>query len=130
MTNFGYLNRSYSEPIDFKTATKYQLQADDGIPVKPGQKLPNGAILLREDVVRVFEHRRDSLVLCVAFGYQPFASWVRTILSDVPERNDDGSHNSWYNVKDFCETGSYHYELADAIKAYEERLKALQIRLG
>lgn len=122
MSDFGYLSRSYSPPIDFNEMSDYQLIRDDGIPLKPGAKLPNGAIILMEQIVRKFDHRRDSIVLCVTDSYQPFVTWIRTIQTDNPERNEDGSHNTWYNVRDYCEDGHYYSKLDTALEQFEVRV--------
>lgn len=123
MSEFGYLSTSYSEPLDWSHMTDRQAMRDEGIPLAPGQKLPNGAIILAEVVLRKFECRRDSMVLCVTTGFQPFVSWIRTIQTDILERNErTGEHNSWFNIKDYCESGDYHSDLEHALHIFKHRV--------
>lgn len=129
MKGFDYLSRSYSEPLNFQEMSDFLLAKDDGIPAKAGQKLPNGAIILVEKVVRVFPHRRDSVVLCVIESYQPFVTWVRTIQSDNPERLD-GRPNSWFNIKDSCEWGQYYDNIDGALLGFKERVERLKESMG
>lgn len=86
------------------------------IPNKPGAKLRNGAILLAETVIRIYEHRRDSIVLAVnPLGFQPFVTWHRVVTTDSPLATGG------YEIVDTCALGYYHSGLDDALKDYEER---------
>lgn len=89
------------------------LVKDEDFVTKPGKVLPDtvGAIMLAETVVRMYDHRRDSIVLVVCEGrFQPFATWQRIVT------NDNGK------LDDYCIIGHYKFTLEDALKEYVERV--------
>lgn len=109
---FDYLNQSWDKP---------PLVLGPGVefPRKAGKKLPNGSILLAETVVRTYDHRRDSIVLCVSNSVQPFITWHRMIYTDAV--TSDGS----YQIKDYCESGDYFSDIGAALDGYWKRIENL-----
>ena len=104
-----YLSNRYNKPLPIEDALK--------IMPKIGQTLPNGAILLDEHVLREFDHRRDSLVLCVAPSpYTPFASWHRLVTTDSPLATGD------YQIVDTCVWGEYSRTLDEAMTMFADRI--------
>jgi len=126
--SFDYLICSHSEPLNVEEMSPFALR-QEGIPVSPGQLLPNGATILAEQVIRTFPFRRDSIVLAVSNSARPFASWIRTIHTDIPEKNDDGSRTSWYLIRDVCESGKYTSDLESAIADFNQRSQKFSERV-
>jgi hypothetical protein len=88
-----------------------------GYPVKPGRRLPNGAILLAETVIRTFDYRRDSIVLAVnPDSQQPFIVWHRRVTSDSPTATGK------FQVVDTCGWGDYYDDLVEATLGYRNRI--------
>ena len=114
--SFDYLSDRFDKPKSIEHASKYHLGRVMGIPVNPGDKLPNGAVLLDERVIRTYEFRRDSIVLCVGGGVQPFVSWVRTIHTDA------SLATGGYRIADYCDSGHYHSSLTEAIGEFLDRV--------
>lgn len=111
MTEFDYLSQRW------ETAPRVCNNPDVKFPVRPGEKLPNGGIILAETVVREYDHRRDSIVLCVVGGFQPFVTWVRSIYTDAPMATGG------VQIKDFCDSGDYFSDLNRAVDGYWRRVE-------
>lgn len=82
-----------------------------------GDKLPNGAILLEEEVITGWDNgaQRESVVLCVTSGVQPFVTWYRVIRTTK-------DHEGRPMAQDFCETGHYASDLLAARMEYCNRI--------
>lgn len=88
-------------------------------PHKPGDTLPNGAILIAESSIEEHgtgsEKYRLSTVLCLNPGAaQPYVTWRRRISAD---RTATGS----YHLTDYCFTGQYTAYLDHAIGDFNHR---------
>jgi hypothetical protein len=95
------------------------------IPHRPGQKLPNGAILLDREVVREYEFRRDEIVLCLADSpYTPYITWHRLITSDSPLATGG------YHIVDTCMSGDYFKTLDEAMTGFADRVTQQRARLA
>lgn len=95
------------------------------IPHRPGQKLPNGTILLDREVVREYDYRRDELVLCLADSpYSPYIVWHRLITSDST------TPSGGYCIVDTCMSGDYYKTLDEAMTGFADRLTKLRHLLG
>jgi len=104
--------------------------SEAGVPMnyanKPGQMMPNGAIIIAETITQepdwtVQHSQRESVVLALTQSeVSPYATWLRvvrhTVGSVVPK------------AQDFCETGHYHSRIVDAVKEYGERVNHEHMR--
>jgi hypothetical protein len=98
-----------------------RLIVEESFPRKPGQTLPNGAILLAETVIRTYDHRRDSIVLCVVPGaVYPFVSWHRCVGNDSPKAAGG------FELLDYCYIGHNKLWLDEAWEAYNARVEEKQ----
>jgi len=113
MNEFDYLGTRLKEPLDM---TKHSINFGWGVPVKPGNKLPNGGILLSEHVLVLEAHRRESLVLCVTNSVDPFATWHRLLTSDSPLATGG------YTFVDSCSWGHYFKDLKPALDNFNLRV--------
>lgn len=93
------------------------------VPRHPGHKLPNGAIILAETVIRQVKFRRDSIVLAITNGHTPFTSWHRLVTSDSP------MGAGGYGIVDTCMWGDYCLDLSVAIEKFEARVESKRISL-
>lgn len=94
----------------------------DALPKLPkvGQTLRNGAILLDEEELRRYDHRRDTLVLCVtteALAHHPFWIWHRLITTDSPYGSMPG-----YRIVDTTAWGEGFKTLDEAMTAFADRV--------
>lgn len=90
----------------------------------PGQTLPNGALILKDQYLRPlmsgdegneYQWAEEHLVLALnPGGFQPFVVWVRVI--GVEHRADD----TWGTI-DYTYWGFYSRDLSKALEVYEER---------
>jgi hypothetical protein len=95
---------------------------------RPGQRLPNGAILIAE-VVQTTPHMmaaesqrsvhaatRKSVVLAMQGGaVEPFTTWLRQVEFDILTLEVDS---------DITESGSYHRHIDKAVRDFRKRTKA------
>lgn len=107
---FAYLGQRWDEPKDVR---------DADFPTKPGQKLPNGGIILLEEVMdsrRDYDGnicRRESIVLCLLpHSMQNFASWHRLITTDSP------TATGGFQIVDTCSWGHYDNDLVSALNDF------------
>jgi hypothetical protein len=108
-----------------------KISKDEMFPDIPGERLPNGAIILDEDVYAEVDDEnsgniRRSTVLCaivyeyghaIPRGHQTFVTWDRWVSR---ERTATGGHR----IVDTCLTGQYTSDLSDAIMDYAQRRTA------
>lgn len=112
MTEFDYLSQRWG------TVPRVCNNPDVKFPVKAGEKLPNGGIILAETIVREFYHRRDSIVFCVVpKSFQAFVTWHRIIHTDAPLATGG------VQIKDFCDSGEYFSDLNRAVDGYWRRVE-------
>lgn len=108
-----YLRRETSYPLPINSRSL----AAQGIPHRAGEVLPNGAVILDEITIRVFDYRRDSIVLALTNSpYTPFVTWVRLVTSDSPVSS------GMYVIVDTCAFGNYHSEIEDAVAEFHKRV--------
>jgi hypothetical protein len=98
--------------------SKPQYIESANFPRKPGEKLPNGGIILVEEQIRCYAYRRDSIVLAVVPGktYEAFASWHRIVTTDSPLATGG------YQVVDTCSSGEYDRTIHEALEAFGKRV--------
>lgn len=91
----------------------------------PGREIGNHALLLAEsrpvikdpsDERYPFDSRRESYVLCVTPGFQPFVTWRRTVFI---EQTATGA----LRCSEYCYSGDYYHQLDTALNGYLERSK-------
>lgn len=118
MTNktFDYLSQRWNRPRPIDKVL-------NDVPHLPGHKLPNGAIILDEVTIRSYEHRRDSIVLAISSGHQPFISWHRVVTSDSP------MGAGGFGIVDTCAWGEYSHALEPAISKFKARVESKRIAL-
>jgi hypothetical protein len=116
LDEFAYLGQRWEEPKDIR---------DADFPTKPGQKLPNGGIILAEEVIdtrRQYDGnlcRRESIVLCLLpHSMQNFASWHRLITTDSP------TATGGFQIVDTCSWGHYDSTIFDALGDFTERVES------
>lgn len=113
MNNFEYLGKRYDEPLNLKRQSLH----GHGVPMSPGDQLPNGAIILVQRNIRIMDHRMDALVLAVSKGHHPFVSWVRTLTTDSPLATGG------FHIVDTTSWGEYDSNIDSAVIAFWERLE-------
>jgi hypothetical protein len=116
-TDFTYLSQRWEQPRNVKQAQ---------FPHKPGSKLPNGAILLDETVIREYTYRRDSIVLCITNTiHRPFYSWHRIVTTDSP------TATGAFQIVDTCAWGEQYANIEEAVDKFNERVcQKLQLLEG
>jgi hypothetical protein len=115
MKEFAYLGERSEIPLDLDRSR---------FPKKPGQKLPNGTIIIDENVYAEQTDdngnvvRRQSIVLCLCpQSQQSFATWDRWVTSDSPLATGG------YQIVDTCSWGEYHDTIVDALEDFFARGK-------
>lgn len=99
--------------------------AHANFPRKPGQALPNGAIILVEWELRSYEFRRDSLVFALIPGnVHPFVSWHRVVTTDSPLATGG------FHIVDSTAFGDYGREMHESFVKFQERFKEKEAALG
>jgi len=89
-----------------------------------GDKLPNGGVILDEVVIKGWDHgdnQRESVVLCVTSGVQPFVTWYRIVTTREDRDPDAGPVGR--KAVDFCESGHYHTDLDNAVLEFRQRVQ-------
>lgn len=109
MGDFDYLDKKFDKPIHIERL------GNEGCPFKPGQKLPNGAIILASKDLRRYEHRIELLVFCITSGFTPFVTWIRLITTDSP------AASSKRCIVDTCSWGHYHRTLDEGLEDFKSR---------
>lgn len=91
------------------------------VPRRPGQRLPNGSVILAEEPLRSFAYRRDSVVLAInPGGVHPFVSWHRIVTTDSPLATGG------FYIVDTTVQGDYSRDLEDAIVKFKDRVKRME----
>jgi len=107
-SEFDYLNQRWKQPCRISRAA---------FPKKPGEKLPNGGILLAETVLRTFDYRWDSIVLCITNTvYRPFVSWHRLVTTDSPLATGG------FTIVDTCSWGEQYANIEEAVTGFNDRV--------
>jgi hypothetical protein len=87
-----------------------------GVPLDPGDKLPNGATLLAQRRIWTGMTRVEWIVLAMTGNkHNPFVTWHRLLTTDTPLADGEDS------ILDTCAFGHYHERLDEALEEFEAR---------
>jgi hypothetical protein len=85
---------------------------------KPGDVLPNGAVILAHGPFKLVDRTEAAEAVVLAFqpdAYQKFVTWKHAV---GIERMSDGS----YGPIDYTFSGAYHMDIESAVKSYKRRV--------